>query len=380
MQTTPEPSYSGSTRLLRLLPEDKASYAQFSQTLITTADFFDCLNRQGIKAKPGDFDMVDISRLWTVAENRLPGLNDAKCVSIDDQSKNIDQARPSNVYVFQGADFSAWLERKEVKEPWNVYKRALYSEHSLKEELVVLCSMPQHPNIIPRPPILVLTPTSPKRICGFLQPFRTKQTIAEQINLANTKGYRIPLSIKAKWCLGIVEGILHTHRVADTFHIDMKPANILVEDDDTVRIIDWQQQGMCRATHPPEATLGTHPKIQKIVDNMRLNQDGQPVVIFTPRPGTWPEEGLRGAYTKWKAESPPSIEAAELFMTARTWWHILEQREETSDPTVLGEDSVDIPESWREAVEACLVEDPAERPTLETVIHFWRDQVAVSLL
>lgn len=378
METMSAPSSSSSTGLLGLRPEDRASYEQFAQTLTPIGEFFDYLNHQGITAQPYEFETVDISRLSTVGARRLPGLNEAKCVCIDSPSETSDPASQSTLYVFKGADFSAWLERKHEKRPWTVYKRALYSEHSLNEELMVLCAMPSHLNIIPRPPILVTTPRSSKCIYGFLQPFRVKQTISVQIGLANKKRLRIPPRIKAKWCLGIAEGILHTHRVAKTFHMDMKPANVLIEDDETVRIIDWQQQGMCRATHPPEATLGLNPKIQRIVDKMRLDQNGQPIVIFTPPPGTWPEEGLRGAYIRWKAENSRGLEAAELFMTARTFWHILEQREETTDPTIWSNESMDIPESWREVVEACLVEDPAKRPALETVVEFWKKQVEAS--
>lgn len=370
-------SPSSTRRLLCLHPEDKHLYEQFAQKLISFDDFFHCLNRQGITVQPDEFGTVEISRLSTVGGTRLPGLNEAKCVRIDSSSEKSDQASHSTLYVFKGADFSAWLERKHEKRPWNVYKRALYSEHYLKVELMVLCTMSPHPNIIQRQPILVSTPTSPERICGFLQPFRAKQTIDDQVRLANEKRLRVPPLTKAKWCLGISEGILHTHRVAKTFHMDMKPSNILVEDDDTVRIIDWQQNGMCRATHPPEATLGFNPKIQKIVDKMRLDENGQPFVVFTPQPGTWPEEGLRDAFVKWKAENSRGIEAAELFMAARTFWHLLEQREETTDPTIWSEESRDIPQSWREAVEACLHENSAQRPALETVVEFWKKQVEV---
>ncbi|KAI3392663.1 hypothetical protein diail_5303 [Diaporthe ilicicola] len=378
METTSAPSSSSSTRLLCLRPEDKALYEQFCQTLIPIGEFFDYLNRQGITAQPDEFATVEISQLTTVGASRLPGLNEARCVCIDSPSETSDQASQSALYVLKGADFSAWLERRHEKRPWDVYKRALYSEHSLKEELMVLCTIPSHPNIIPRPPIIVTTPTSPERICGFLQPFRAKQTISEQIGLAEKQRIRIHPLTKAKWCLGIAEGMLHTHRVAKTFHMDMKPANLLVEDDDTVKIIDWQQQGMCRATHPPEATLGFNPKIQKIVDKMRLDENGQPIVIFTPQPETWPEEGLRDAYVRWKAENPRGLEAAELFMTARTFWHVLEQRAETTDHTIWSKESADIPESWKETVQACLLEDPATRPALETVVEFWKKQVEAS--
>lgn len=379
----------GSARLFSICPETQNLYEQFAQTLTTVDDFFTSLNSKGIALQPADFATVDMSRLSIAGGIRLPGLNETHCVRIGkplaSETPTCSQVPPPSrfaTYVFKGANFPAWVVRRQDQEeppPWEVYKRALYGEHSLRHELTVLCHMPPHANIIPRPPILVTTPTEPRRVCGFLQPFRGKQTVAEQIRLANVGRVRIPLETKRKWCLGIVEGILHAHRAGGMFHMDMKPGNVLVEDDGSVRIIDWQQMGMCRATHPPEATLGSYPKVQKIVDKMRLDQDGQPFVVFTPRPDTWPEDGLRDAYVKWKEENPRGIEAAEVFMVARTMWHILEQREETTDAAVWGEESEDVPESWREAVESCLVEDPAERPTLETVVEFWRGQVEAEL-
>lgn len=114
---------------------------------------------------------------------------------------------------------------------------------------------------------------------------------------ANAQDDRITLNTKAKWCLGMAEGILHTHRAANTFHMDMKPANVLLEENGTPVIIDWQQQGKFRGTHPPsEATLSTNPKIRPIVDKMRPESDGQSRLILAPKPGTWSEAGLREAY------------------------------------------------------------------------------------
>lgn len=310
-----------------LNPEHARSFQLFADQLMPFRDFVSHVRNQGITIHAHDFQLVELSDLHAVQS--LPGLNEAKVVCIG-QSQ----------YVFKGADFRAWRDREGLARPWEKYKPALYEEHSLVEELTVLCTLPPHPNIIPRSHFLVVTSqVSQQRIVGFLQPLRKKQTIEEQIVLANKgqQGRRIPLATKAKWCLGMAEGLLHTHRTARTFHMDMKLGNVLVEDDDddTPRIIDWQQQGMCRATHPPEATLRPgHPKIQKIEDKMRVDKNGKPLVVFAPQPGTWPEGGLREAYMLWKAENPAGIKAAELFMLARTMWHLLEQREETLDATV----------------------------------------------
>lgn len=371
METNPAPSRSSAPAAWNLGPEDEALYEQFIQTLIPIDEFFDSLNHQGITAQRDEFEMLEISQ-WVPLVNPFPS---------GSSPEKFDQTSQPTApkCALKGADFAAWRKRKLETRPLDEYKRALYSECSLKEELTVLCTMPPHPNIIPRPPMLMFISASPERLYGFLQPWREKETISWQIRNANQKRNRIGPLLKAKSCLGIAEGILHTHRVAKTFHMDLKPANVVVEDDDTVRIIDWEQQGMCRATHPPEATLGKNPKIQKIVDKMRLDQNGQPIVIFTPPEGTWPEEGLRDAYARWKAENSRGIEAAELFMMAKTFWYLLEQKEEpeegTTDPTVWSQQSMDIPKSWKEAVEACLVEDPAKRPTLETVVEFWKKQV-----
>lgn len=360
---------------------EPGSFQRFTHQLMPLADFITQLGDQGIPIQVLDFQIVEVSDLSIIQS--LPGLNEAKVVCID-QFRASQASAPKPMYVFKGADFRAWREREGIERPWEKYKRALYEEHSLIEELTILCALPAHPNIIPRPPILAVTGAS-RRIVGFLQPLRTKQTIEEQVAMANREDRRIALATKAKWCLGMAEGLFHVHRTARSFHMDMKPGNVLIEDDGTPRIIDWQQQGLCRATHPPEATLGVHPKIQKIEDRMRADQHGQPLVVFTPRPGTWPEEGLREAYLSWQAENPTGIEAAEVFMLGRTMWHLLEQQQqqqqqgvgETSGATTIWTDrSVeDIPMDWKDAVMWCLAVEPARRPRLEGVVAFWTEQV-----
>lgn len=135
METTSAPSGSSFTGLLCLRLKDRESYEQFVDTLTPMGELFHCLSRQGIKAQPDEFETVEISRLSTIDASILPGLNEAKCVCIDSSSQTSDQASQPTLYVFKGADFSAWLERRHEKRPWNVYKRALYSEHSLNQEL-----------------------------------------------------------------------------------------------------------------------------------------------------------------------------------------------------------------------------------------------------
>lgn len=48
--------------------------------------------------------------------------------------------------------------------------------------------------------------------------------------------------------------ILHTHLVARTYHMDIKPANFLVDDEGDLILIDWEQSGAPLYTLAPEAS------------------------------------------------------------------------------------------------------------------------------
>lgn len=164
--------------LVSILPDDGALYQKYVDQLTPLDDFIAQLPASGPTIV--DFEIVDISDLTTGSS--LPGLNEAKIVSIK-QSTGPSAPPTSQTtedavqYVYKGAYYKTWLDRQSQDvgaRPWEKFPRGLYEEHSLIPELLLLCTLPPHPNIIPRPSALVVTGTrgSPQRICGFLSPLR----------------------------------------------------------------------------------------------------------------------------------------------------------------------------------------------------------------
>jgi thiamine kinase-like enzyme len=45
--------------------------------------------------------------------------------------------------------------------------------------------------------------------------------------------------------------IAHTHRVMRTFHMDIKPGNLIVDDEENLLLIDWEQSGAPATTLAP---------------------------------------------------------------------------------------------------------------------------------
>lgn len=46
--------------------------------------------------------------------------------------------------------------------------------------------------------------------------------------------------------------IAHTHLVAHTYHMDIKPGNFLLDEDSNLVLIDWEQSGAPVTTAAPE--------------------------------------------------------------------------------------------------------------------------------
>lgn len=317
--------------------------------------------------KDTEFEIVEIQQLATVLE--LPGLTKAKAVRI--LSENGAPSSTQTTYVYKGADYQAWKASGTVDPAWD-----RCNGPSMIHELLILCQMSPHPNIIPRPPILVVSGPN-AGVFGFLQPWRAKETLESQILDANKKGDRIPLHVKTKWCLELANVLAWIHRELGSFHMDMKPGNILVEDDNTLRIIDWQQQGVSRFTGPPEAEIDADLTLLRIVDRMIpvQGENHEHYVVFSPQEGREPEAGLREAYYLWKEVSPRGIEAAEVYMLGgRTMWMLLEQFMPSKAPTVWTDKSADIPDAIKQFVERCLSVNPVERPRLDELVSFWRSQ------
>ncbi|KAF9875018.1 phosphotransferase enzyme family protein [Colletotrichum karsti] len=308
------------------------------------------------------FETVNFSDLRSIGN--LPGKTGARIVS------HTSGLTPSFRFVFKGIDFDSYKrDSKDFEE---------HQDKTLLHEIRTLCTLPPHPNIMHRPQVLVVVQDADniERVCGFLQPVMAKDSVDEQVMRANREGVRIPLALKAKWCHGMAFGIQHTHQVGKSYHMDLKPGNMLVDDEDDVRLIDWEQSGVSMFTHPPEVTID-----QEAEESMTtVGKAGKPRIIYTPHDGA-PRKNQKwgfpdwNVFPEWKRTCPRAAELAEVFSLGRTMWMLLEQVEQSPDTAVWTEISEDIPSEWKAMVNKCIERDPNDRPELDEVVEFWRNQV-----
>lgn len=56
----------------------------------------------------------------------------------------------------------------------------------------------------------------------------------------------VPLRQLALWCHQMTAALAHAHLSAHTFHMDIKPGNMLTADDNRLVLINWEQSdGSC---------------------------------------------------------------------------------------------------------------------------------------
>uniref|UniRef100_L2G659 Camk family protein kinase n=1 Tax=Colletotrichum fructicola (strain Nara gc5) TaxID=1213859 RepID=L2G659_COLFN len=177
-------------------------------------------------------------------------------------------------------------------------------EKTLLHEIRTLCTLPPHPNIMPRPRIL---------------PVRARDSVDEQVLRANKANTRLPLGLRAKWCYQMALAIQHTHQVAGSYHMDLKPGNMLVDGDDNVRLIDWEQSGVSMFTHPPEVAIDQEAEESSILNNNK--KKNKPRIIYTPHEGA-PRKNQKwgfpdwNVFPEWKRTCPRAAELAEVFVDA----------------------------------------------------------------
>lgn len=292
-------------------------------------------------------------------------------------------AKPEQKWVFKGIDFRTYLHGYESGHADEEVKTFLRSFRLLE-------GMPSHPNILAAPELLVTLPNSSADImvvCGSLYPFYLNGSLADQIDKSNLAAARIPLPAKAKWCHQMTEALLHTHYVANTYHMDIKPGNFILNDDQNLILIDWEQTDAPVTTVAPEldgtwdaeeirqGPSGDSASI--IVKYTKYNgQERRNMPENTPGDNGW---NVWNSLLEWQRSCPRASELAEVFSLGRTMWILLRQCgsedfenvESTEDIKEDWGDCDDIPTTWKEMVQRCLQRDPQRRPLLQECRAFW---------
>ena len=286
---------------------------------------------------------------------------------------------PKSLFVFKGIDFRTFLndyESGHIREEVKIYYRST--------ELVG--NMPCHPNIMsPAQTLVIICKPGDDRpvVCGSLHPFLPNGTLASHIEKNKKSGERIPLSRKALWCYQMAAAIAHTHFVAHTYHMDIKPGNFLLDADSHLVLIDWEQSDAPITTAAPEVD-GTWDVEEVPAENttttLRYTKYTGPerrnMPETTPGDNGW---NVWNVFPVWKEQCPKALELAEVFSLGRCMWMLLRQpdmdafEDVTSTEDVVEDwgSSEDIPVHWRHVVQDCLKHSPNDRIGLSELLTFW---------
>ena len=341
----------------------ESSYNQYVESLLPMSDLFQC--REG---KLETYSTIDYSCLTHI---RHPGGRGRTAVVRSSLS-------PEALYVFKGVDFGAFLENRIAFLP---LRDVCY------HEIRTISSLPKHPNIIsPSNTFVAVSKIGDSQhafICGTLYPFMEHGTLDDQIQTANAAGARLPLIHKAAWCFQMASAVSHTQYTAHSFHMDIKPANFLLDSHKDLLLIDWEQSGAALYTLAPEADGSWGVKEAEIESSYcGVTASAQPKLVYEKYRGPDRENLAWGrpkwnVFPHWRDSYPRALEAAEVFSLGRTMWMLLEQVtqsevEDLDEVIVSWSDMVkDIPQGWKDVVNRCLDPDPNERIGLSELVDFW---------
>ena len=336
-------------------------YNQYTASLLPVASFI-----QATKAKPRSFSTVDHSSLIPI--EHLGGRGRTALVTWCEKP-----------YVFKGVDFGTFLESPT---DFKHQKDVCY------HEIRTILSLPPHPNIITPSNIFVtaskIHDDQQACLCGALYPFMSQGTLDDQVENSKATGAQIPLMRKARWCFQMAAAIAHTHFAARTFHMDIKPANFLLDGEQNLILIDWEQSGAPSYTLAPEAD-GSWDVREVVVGSSspRTTDYGTTNLVYEKYDGPdrenlawgWPKWNV---FPLWRDSYPRALHAAEVFSLGRTMWMLLNEVtqgevEERDKIFVSWSQSADeVPQEWKGVVGRCLDPDPSERIGLVELAEFWK--------
>ena len=341
----------------------EGSYNQYVESLLPMSDLFQCG-----EGKPETYSTIDHSYLTQI--RHLGGRGSTAVVR--------SSLSPESLYVFKGVDFGTFLENRIAFLP---LRDVCY------HEIRTISTLPKHPNIIPPSHTFVtVSKIGNDRqafICGTLYPFMEHGTLDDQIQAANATGARLPLSNKAAWCLQMASAVFHTQYTAHSFHMDIKPANFLLDSHKSLLLIDWEQSGAALYTLAPEADGSWDVKEVEIETlYCGVADSARPKLVYEKYGGPDRENLAWGrpkwnVFPHWRDSYPRALDAAEVFSLGRTMWMLLEQVtqsevEDLDEVIVSWSDMVnDIPQGWKDVVNRCLDPDPNERIGMAELVDFW---------
>ena len=182
----------------------------------------------------------------------------------------------------------------------------------------------------------------------------------------------------------MASAVAHTHYTAHTFHMDIKSANFLLDADQNLILIDWEQSGAAPYTLAPEADGAWDvTEMATGASTEETRNSATPRLVYEKYSGPYRENLAWGqpkwlVFPSWKDTCPWVLDAAEVFSLGRTMWILLnrvaQSELEDSDEVIISwnDAAEDVPNEWKDIVGRCLDPDPNARIGLRQLVDFWK--------
>ena len=206
----------------------------------------------------------------------------------------------TRLVLYQGQEFVA---------KGQVYASRVQYDFDEVRNLLALSS--QHRNIMPKPSGLVVVSETDDRVCGFLTPFLRKGNMDVYAQKLRDSG-RLSSAVLCRWFKQLVMAVKFLAEQG-TWHGDIKPDNVLIDDEENAVLIDLARTFATSATASPEV---------KAYYVERLNDSSSPTQSFSGDQITTTTEIVQFGIPKcW---SLTQIMASEVYSIGRTMYLVTE--------------------------------------------------------
>jgi hypothetical protein len=225
-----------------------------------------------------------------------------------------------------------------------VFKSAMHEVKYLYHELRLLLGLKPHPNIVPRPILLVTRRTrfgGKRGVCGFVLNFYPLGSLEKVLLPSHPLRHHFDLRCRVRWAHQIASALAHIRLSFVGYYSDLKLHNVVIKDvgngNFDAMLIDFEQRGAWFSWSPPEVNVigyltylvNARPRLAVPATIVSMYNDLLKAndASWTEHPSTSQPEAIIDGYNHaWTCLSLTDREKAMSFMLGKILWCIFEMQ------------------------------------------------------